>query len=71
MVFGQFIEYWLQFHIAVREFLSIVLALQFYCHQFHNSTVLLHCDNSTVVHVINKSTSKDFDETLNGSLSQV
>ena len=57
--FGQFSSDWLQFHIAVREFLPIVISLEIWCHQFHNSTVVLHCDNNTVVHVINKTTSKD------------
>ena len=57
--FGQFFSDWLQFHIAVREFLPIVISLEIWCHQFHNSTVVLHCDNNTVVHVINKTTSKD------------
>ena len=35
------------------------ISLEIWCHQFHNSTVVLHCDNNTVVHVINKTTSKD------------
>lgn len=30
--FGQFSSNWLQFHIAVREFLPIVIALELWCH---------------------------------------
>ena len=56
---GQFASNWLQFHIAEREFLPIVRSLEIGCHQFHNSTVVLHCDNNTVVYVINKTTFKD------------
>lgn len=59
--FGQFSSNWLQFHIAVREFLPIVIALELciWCHQFKNCNVILHSDNIVVVHVINKNTSKD------------
>ena len=35
------------------------MSLEIWCHQFHISTVELHCDNNTVVHVINKTTTKD------------
>lgn len=57
--FGKFSSNWLQFHIAVREFLPIVIALELWCHQFQNCRVILHSDNIAVVHVINKTTSKD------------
>jgi hypothetical protein len=49
----------LQYHIAVREFLPIVIALELWSPTFRNSTVILHSDNLAVVHVINKNTSKD------------
>lgn len=57
--FGQFSSNWLQFNIAVRRFLPIVIALELWFHQFKNCTVILHSDNIAVVHVINKNTSKD------------
>jgi hypothetical protein len=52
--YGQFSDFWRQYHIAVREFLPIVIALDLFCASFKNSTVVLHCDNLAVVHVINK-----------------
>jgi hypothetical protein len=57
--FHPFTEEWLQYHIAVREFLPKVIALDLWCHRLTNSTVVLHSDNSAVVHVINNNTSKD------------
>jgi hypothetical protein len=54
-----FSEEWLQYHITVREFLPIVIALELWSATFRNSTVVLHSVNLAVVHVINKNTSED------------
>lgn len=37
------------FHIAVRKCLSVVVALELCCHQFHKSTFILPSGNNTVV----------------------
>ena len=50
---------WLHYHISVREFLPIVIALEIWSVVFQNFSVVLHCDNSTVVQVINKTSSKN------------
>lgn len=52
--FGQFSSNWLQFHIAVRDILPLVIALELWCHQLKNCNVILHSDNIAVVHVVNK-----------------
>ena len=55
----RFPDRWLPFHISVKEFLPIVLALQVWGPTLANKRLLFHCDNSAVVHVINSQTSKD------------
>lgn len=57
--FGAFAPEWLEYHISVREFLPIVLALEIWGSSLKNCTVILHSDNMAVVQVINKNTSKD------------
>lgn len=57
--FGKFEPQWLNYHISVREFLPIVIAFETWGSTFQNSSVVLHCDNSAVVQVINKTSSKD------------
>ena len=56
---GRFVNHWLDYHIAVKELLPIVLALYQWGNRFQNSRVLFLCDNDSVVHIINKHTSKD------------
>lgn len=55
----KFSQEWLSCHISVREFLPIVIAFELWGSCLANSTVVIHLDNSAVVHVINKTTSKD------------
>lgn len=55
----KFSQEWLSCHISVREFLPIVIAFELWGSCLANSTVVIHSDNSAVVHVINKTTSKD------------
>lgn len=57
--YSEFSSEWLKYHISVREFLPIVIALELWVHLLKNCTVVLHSDNMAVVHVINKNTSKD------------
>lgn len=57
---GEFSADWLHYHIAVREFLPIVLALEIWGGIVGNGTVTLQSDNMAVVQVINSNTSRDF-----------
>lgn len=57
--YGPFETDWLKYHISVREFFPIVLAMEIWGESLSNTTVVLHSDNSAVVHVINKNSSKD------------
>lgn len=57
--YGPFDASWLNFHISVREFLPIVLAIEMWGPTVTNTSVTFHSDNIAVVHVINKNTSKD------------
>ena len=45
-------------HISVKELLPIVLAVRVWSHLFRDSRILLFTDNTAVVEVINKQTSK-------------
>lgn len=47
------------YHISDREFLPIAIAFETWGSTFQNSSVVLHCDNSAVVQVINKTSCKD------------
>ena len=50
---------WLNYHISVREFLPVVLALEIWGSSLGKCSVTLHSDNMAVVQVINKNSSKD------------
>ena len=45
--------------ISFLEFFQIVVGLSLWCHQLRNKKVLFMTDNESVVHVINKQTSRD------------
>lgn len=49
----------LQCHISVRELFPIVLAVETWGSTFQNQCLCFHCDNISVVEVINKQTAKD------------
>ena len=57
--YGPFEEQWLNFHISVREFFPIILAVEMWGPLFTHTSIVLHSDNIAVVHVINKNTSRD------------
>ena len=52
-------ETWKQYHITVKELFPIVLSLEFWADQLQNQCIIFHCDNSSIVQVINKQTSKE------------
>ena len=56
---SSFPKHFLKYHITVREFLPIVVALELWSNDFKNKRIEFFCDNSAVVHIINKNTSKD------------
>ncbi|KAK6181910.1 hypothetical protein SNE40_009688 [Patella caerulea] len=51
--------YQLNYHINIRELFPIVLALELYAPTLQNSCVKFYSDNLSVVHILNKQTSKD------------
>lgn len=56
--FGSFDTSWLEYHISVREFFPIILAVEIWGSLLTNTSIVLHSDNIAVVYVINKLTSK-------------
>lgn len=46
-------------HINIKELFPIVLAIELWGASMLNKCILFHCDNLSVVHIINKQTSKD------------
>ena len=46
-------------HISIIEFLSIVIVFEFWGFCLANTTIVKHSDNAAVVHVVNKTTSKN------------
>ncbi|XP_069133139.1 uncharacterized protein [Argopecten irradians] len=57
--FGVWPDSFTSYHITVKEFFAIVLALEIWGPALRNKCVVLHCDNMAVVDIINKQTSKD------------
>jgi hypothetical protein len=57
--YGTFSDDWLAFHISVREFLPIVVAVEMWGPSIANTSVTFHSDNSAVVYTINKHSSKN------------
>ena len=47
------------YHITILEMYPIVLALYLWGHELANSSIIFHCDNSSVVDILNKQSSKD------------
>ena len=50
---------WLKYHITIREFLPIIVAIQLWGNALSNKYVTFFTDNSGVVHIINKQSYKD------------
>ena len=50
---------WTAHHISILELFPIYVILNLYAHKLQNSNILFHCDNSAVVTILNKQSSKD------------
>ena len=50
---------WLEYHISFLEIYPIYVLLSTFAHRIANSYIMFHCDNSAVVDILNKQTSKD------------
>ena len=50
---------WQDFHITVLELYPILVMINVFGHLMKNSSILFHCDNSAVVAIINKQSSRD------------
>lgn len=57
--YGKWSDTWKQRDISVLEFYPIVLGVHLWSPQLKNRRILFYSDNESVVHVINKQTSKD------------
>ncbi|XP_069131881.1 uncharacterized protein [Argopecten irradians] len=60
--FGSWPKEFLLYHITIKEFFAIVLAIEIWGPALKNQCVILHCDNMAnmaVVEIINKQTSRD------------
>lgn len=55
--YGTFAEHWLDYHISVRKFLTIVLAMEMWEATLLNSSIVFHSGRSAVVHIISSNTS--------------
>ena len=55
----RFPDSWSHFHISVKELLPIVMAIHVWGERWQSKRIIFQCDNSAVVEVINKLTSKD------------
>ncbi|XP_021367155.1 uncharacterized protein LOC110459297 [Mizuhopecten yessoensis] len=58
-LFGTWPASFTSYHITVKEFFAIVLAIEIWGPCLRNRCLLLYCDNMAVVDIINKQTSKD------------
>ena len=56
---GVWPDTWKKFHITVKEIFPIVQAPELWADQLQNQCKTFHCDNSSIVQVINKQSSKD------------
>ena len=50
---------WTDLHITVLELYPIFVIVSMFCNKLRNSNILLHCDNSAVVTIINKQSSRN------------
>ena len=56
--YGSFPESWKAYDIKVLELFPIFLLVELFGHKLRNSCIIFHCDNKTIVDVINKQSSK-------------
>ncbi len=47
------------YHINILEMYPVMALIEIFGHKFRNSVIKFHCDNSSVVHIVNKQSSKD------------
>ena len=52
-------ESWKQFNISVLELYPILVSVHVWAHLLKNHTIIFHCDNMAVVHILNSRTAKD------------
>lgn len=57
--YGTWPEKWKRYNICFLEFFPIVIGLSMWCQELRNKRVLFMTDNESLVHVINKQTTKD------------
>ena len=50
---------WLKYHITIREFFPIVVAIQLWGNALSNKCITFFTDNSGVLHITNNQSSKD------------
>lgn len=50
---------WTSFHITIKELFPIVIAVELWAQKLKNRCIRFHSDNLSVVHIINKQSSKD------------
>ncbi len=50
---------WENFNIAILELYPTLLLVAMFCPRMARSEILFHCDNMTIVHILNKQTFKD------------
>ncbi|XP_021347069.1 uncharacterized protein LOC110454687 isoform X1 [Mizuhopecten yessoensis] len=58
-MYGEWPLHWQSFHITVKEFFAIIVALELWGPSLTNRCIIFYCDNHAVVDIINKQTSKD------------
>ena len=58
-VAGIWPESWKSFHISIMELYPIVLAVELWHSRLAHQSIIFHCDNSAVCHIINSHSSKD------------
>ena len=58
-VAGRWPVTWKSYHISIMELYPIVLAVELWSRRLAHSSIIFHCDNLAVCHVINSHSSKD------------
>jgi len=56
--YGRWPHQWSEINITDKELFPIVLAVEIWGHMMANRCIIFHCDNSAVVHIINKQSAK-------------
>ena len=56
---GRWPESWKSFHISIMELYPIILAVELWSPRLAHRSIIFHCDNIAVCHIINSHSSKD------------